>query len=96
MRNPGTRARADGVAVPMPRWNLEDAKARLSEVVREAKAHGPQVVTQRGHDAVVIMAADEFKALTGSTPSFVAFMASLDLDGLNLERDADPGRELDL
>jgi len=42
------------------RWRLQDAKARLSEVVREAQTHGPQRVTLHGRDAVVIVGAAEF------------------------------------
>ena len=46
-----------------PAWELEEAKARLSEVVRLA-AHGqPQRVTVRGRSAVVVVAADEFDRL---------------------------------
>ncbi|BBF94506.1 type II toxin-antitoxin system Phd/YefM family antitoxin [Blastochloris tepida] len=42
------------------RWRLQDAKARLSEVVREAQEHGPQRVTLHGRDAVVVVSAAEF------------------------------------
>ena len=45
------------------RWRLQDAKARFSEVVREAQQHGPQRVTLLGMDAVVIVGADEFDRL---------------------------------
>jgi prevent-host-death family protein len=45
------------------RWRLQDAKARLSEVVREAQRRGPQRVTLHGNDAVVIVGADEFDRL---------------------------------
>jgi antitoxin Phd len=78
----------------MPRWKLEDAKARLSEVVRCAKATGPQLVTQRGHDAVVVIAASEFAALTGGVTPFVEFMAGLDLGDLALDRSTDTGRHV--
>src|SRR5258707_14616190 len=45
------------------RWRLQDAKARLSEVVREGQQGGPQRVTLHGKDAVVIVGADEFDRL---------------------------------
>ena len=41
------------------RWRLQDAKARFSEVVREAQ----QRVTLHGKDAVVIVGAAEFDRL---------------------------------
>lgn len=37
-------------------WKLEDAKARFSEVVRLALTEGPQRVTRRGRDAVIVSA----------------------------------------
>ena len=47
----------------VPRWKLEDAKARLSELVRKACNDGPQRVTVRGRDAVVVVASDQFDTL---------------------------------
>lgn len=45
------------------RWRLQDAKARFSEVVREAQQRGPQRVTLHGKDAVVVVGAAEFDRL---------------------------------
>jgi antitoxin Phd len=80
------------------RWKLEDAKARFSEVVRHARQDGPQRVTVRGHDAVVVMSVEEFDRLAPEKPRapFVAFMESLHLDGLDLEREMDRGRDAEL
>jgi prevent-host-death family protein len=43
-------------------WKLHDAKARFSEVVRRARADGPQRVTIHGKEAVVIVAAEDHMA----------------------------------
>ena len=43
-----------------PAWPLGRAKARLSEVVRLARAGHPQRVTVHGRDAVVIVAGADF------------------------------------
>jgi prevent-host-death family protein len=48
------------------RWQLQDAKARFSEVVRRAKQEGPQHVTVHGREEVVIIGADEFRKLAGN------------------------------
>jgi prevent-host-death family protein len=50
---------------PGRRWPLQDAKARFSELVRRVRSDGPQHVTVRGHDEVVIIAAEEFRRLKG-------------------------------
>lgn len=46
-------------------WRLQDAKARFSELVRLAHSEGPQHVTVHGHEAVVVVDADEFSRLKG-------------------------------
>lgn len=80
------------------RWKLEDAKARFSEVVRHARSEGPQRVSVRGRDAVVIVSAEEFDRLARPEPRLplVQFMESLHLDGLDLTRDPDRGRDVEL
>jgi antitoxin Phd len=42
----------------MGKWQLQDAKNRLSEVVRKAREGGPQVITLRGDEAVVVVPAE--------------------------------------
>lgn len=39
----------------MATWQLQEAKARLSEVIETAKKHGPQVITQRGVQTAVLI-----------------------------------------
>lgn len=79
-------------------WKLEDAKARFSEVVRRARNEGPQRVTVRGKDAVVIISADELDQLLprGKRLPFVPFMESLHVEGLDLSREPDYGRDVEL
>jgi antitoxin Phd len=44
-------------------WRLRDARARFSEVVRLARQAGPQRVTVRGRDAVVVVSSEEYDRL---------------------------------
>ncbi len=84
---------------PNAGWKLQDAKARFSELVRRAQTEGPQRVTVRGRDAVVVIAADALERLlppTSDAVPFVAFMESLSVDGLDLTRERDLGREIPL
>jgi len=77
------------------RWKLEDAKARFSEVVRKAQTEGVQRVTVRGKEAVAVISIDDLERLIAASPPvpFVRFMESLHLDGLDLERAPDHGRD---
>ena len=79
-------------------WKLEDAKARFSEVVRLAQSEGPQRVTVRGRDAVVVISAEELEQLLPRNRSlpFVQFMESLHVEGLDLIRELDRGRDAEL
>ena len=79
-------------------WKLEDAKARFSEVVRLACNEGPQRVSVRGKDAVVVMSVKELERLIPANPRvpLVTFLEGLHLDGLGLVRDQDQGRDVEL
>jgi prevent-host-death family protein len=52
----------------MHTWQLQEAKSRFSALVDLALKLGPQLVTRRGEAAVVVLAADEYRRLTGQTP----------------------------
>jgi len=45
----------------MATWQLQEAKAKLSEVIAAAKDHGPQVITQRGVKAAVVQSFDSWE-----------------------------------
>jgi len=84
-----------------PQWQLQTAKARFSEVFRRARTEGPQYVTRQGKEAVVILPAEEFERLmerTRQPKSLVKFFAESPLvgSGINLDRQRDYGRKVDL
>ena len=54
-----------------PFWQLQEAKARLSEVVRRAIDEGPQHVSVRGEPAAVVLSEREYRQLTSQRPSIV-------------------------
>jgi antitoxin Phd len=77
-------------------WKLEEAKAKFSEVVRRAHDQGPQYVTVRGKQAVAIIDAAELERLLPADPTvipLVQFLESLYVEGLDLTRERDLGRE---
>lgn len=81
-------------------WIFQDAKARLSEVVRRARSEGPQHVTVHGRDAVVVVAEEEFRRLKGDLTgaALVAAMQaapSMDVD-MEPQRARMPVRDIDL
>lgn len=56
----------------MHTWQLQDAKSRFSEVVDLTLKVGPQLVTRRGEEAVVILSAQDYRRLSGQTPNLMA------------------------
>jgi antitoxin Phd len=79
-------------------WKLEDAKAKFSEVVRRANATGPQHVTVRGHEEAVVISARDYQKLVPDKAKkpLVEFLESLHIEGLDLTREDDRGRDLNL
>jgi|SRR5271166_6820040 antitoxin Phd len=80
-----------------PSWKLEDAKARFSEVVRRARTEGPQCVTVRGQNAVVVIAVETLeKLLPPEKPrqNLVDFLQSLGIGDLDVTREHDTGRDI--
>jgi prevent-host-death family protein len=78
-------------------WQLQEAKQRFSEVVRRAIDEGPQTVTRRGEEAVVVVAAEEFRRLSGKKRDFTDFLLNgPDISVLDLERDKSLPRDVDL
>ena len=94
VRNTAVPHHTDTITRP-PGWKLQDAKAQFSEPVRRARTDGPQRVTVRGHDAVVVIAAEELDRLRPQAAiPFLTFMESLSIEGLDLTRTRDTGRDV--
>ncbi len=64
-------------------WQLQEAKQKFSELVRRALEDGPQVVTRRGEEVVVVVPAEEFRRLTADKPDFKEYLMSAP-EGLEL------------
>ena len=83
----------------MQTWQMQEAKARLSEVVKRAEQDGPQDITLHGRSVAVMLSRSEFDRLAGSGESLVAFMRRSPLfgaDTVRIGRDRSPTREVTL
>lgn len=80
------------------RWQLQEAKNRLSEVVRKAQHEGPQTITLHGKDAAVVVSARQFASLPRRKGTLVEFFRNSPLVGVDLDltRSRDPGRKIAL
>jgi antitoxin Phd len=48
-------------------WQVQDAKARFSELLDETLKKGPQVVTKRGVEIAVLVSIKEWRRMQAST-----------------------------
>ena len=78
-------------------WQLQDAKARLSDLVKRAASDGPQEITVRGEPAVVVLSRADYDRLRSKPKarSLSDFLLSSPLAGLDVdfERDQSLTRE---
>lgn len=82
----------------MFRWQLQEAKNRLSELVRKARQEGPQVITLHGRDAAVVVSAREYQRIARPKGNLVEFVRESPLAGatLDIRRSRDTGRPVRL
>jgi antitoxin Phd len=78
-------------------WQVQEAKARFSELVRDAAESGPQTITVRGRRAAVVLSADDYDRLKRPQPSMAEFLRSSARVAveLNIERDKSLPRDID-
>ncbi len=79
----------------MATWQLQEAKSRFSELVEQTLTNGPQTVTRRGVDAVVVISLAEFKRLKHGGLKNVLLNAPRG-EALEIERSTEPVREIAL
>lgn len=87
------------IDVIMRTWQIQEAKAHLSELVKETERGGPQAITWHGHAVAVVLSKAEYERLTGTGHSLVEFMRRSPLfggDDIDLSRDASLTRDVAL
>ena len=84
----------------MQTWQMQEAKARLSELVKRAELDGPQDITLHGRSVAVVVSRAAFEQMSGQMASVVDFMRASPLVGLDddlvFARDRSLTRELPL
>ena len=79
-------------------WSVAAAKARLSELLDRAVSDGPQVITRRGREIVIVVSAEEWHRKSARAGSLAEFLAASPLrdSGLDIERVDAPARDVPL
>ena len=76
-------------------WQLQEAKNKLSKVVDDALSQGPQIITRRGVEVVIVIAYEQFQKMTASEQKLSDFFRNSPLasEELDLTRDKSAIRE---
>lgn len=79
-------------------WQLQEAKNRLSYVVKKATDEGPQIISVRGKPAAIILSVEEYQRLTQPKTRLADFFKESPLHDmeLDLDRSEDLPREVEL
>ena len=83
----------------MQAWQIQEAKARLSTVLRGAEQDGPQEITNHGRAVAVLLSRADYDRLAGTHQSLVDFMRTSPLyaeEDIVIERDRSLTREIEL
>lgn len=77
---------------------MQEAKAKLSEVIKKAVKEGPQEISIRGKSTAIVLSKKEYIALTSPKSSFIEFLQNSPLFGieLDIQRDKSPARKIEL
>jgi len=82
----------------MRTWQIQEAKAQFSELVRDTEKSGPQEITWHGRSVAVVLSKADYERLSSAGRSLVEFMQGsplFDRDDIDLSRDDSPAREVD-
>jgi len=65
-------------------WQLQEAKAKFSEVVEEAVDHGPQIITKRGVETAMLISIKDYKRLNKKRSKLSQFFRNSPLKDVDL------------
>ncbi len=80
----------------MNTWQLQEAKSRFSELVEQSLSVGPQWVTRRGAEAVVVIAAAQYRKIQQGPSLLKVLQEAPRGEALAVQRSAEPVRAIDL
>jgi len=77
-------------------WQIQEAKARFSEMVERTLKDGPQTVTRHGKPVAVLVPADEYRRLRTRGKTLKAMLAAAPLSGVEIHRSRETTRKVDI
>ncbi len=67
-------------------WQIQQAKARFSEMAKRARTEGAQTVTRHGKAVAVLVSLEEYRRWFGGAKGLKALLAAAPLQGVEISR----------
>ncbi|MDE1163079.1 MAG: type II toxin-antitoxin system Phd/YefM family antitoxin [Acidobacteriaceae bacterium] len=83
----------------MATWQVQEAKAHLSELLEDAESKGPQIITKHGAEKAVVISIEQYRGLQAEKTKLDLrdYLLSMpQIDDFDVDRDVDFGREIEL
>jgi prevent-host-death family protein len=81
----------------MARWQIDEARRHLTQLIETARTDGPQIITRYGAERAIVLSIEEFRTLTAHKPGLKEYLLSgPKVDDFEIEPDRDMGREIGL
>ena len=81
----------------MATWQVQDAKAKFSELIELARTDGVQMITRHGVERAVLLSVEDYRALAEHRPDFKAYLlGGPKADDFAVARDRDVGRPIEI
>jgi prevent-host-death family protein len=83
----------------MGTWQMQEAKAKLSELVKSAQMDGPQKITMHGQSVAVVISQSMYQRLTNNQLTLNEFIKNspfFGMDDLSIEREQSLTRDIEL
>jgi prevent-host-death family protein len=83
----------------MGTWQMQEAKAKLSELVKSAQMDGPQQITMHGQSVAVVISQSMYQRLTNNQLTLNEFIKNspfFGMEDLHIEREQSLTRDIEL
>jgi prevent-host-death family protein len=83
--------------VDVAKWQVQEAKTRLSELIEEANTKGPQIITRHGSEHAVVLSITDYRALADRRENLKDYLlGGPKVDSFEVKHSRDTGRKIRL
>ena len=76
-------------------WQIQEAKNKLSDLVKQAQDNGPQIITRHGEEVAVVLSMEDYSRLVKPKTDLVEFFQSSPFVGVELDLTRDNSLDRD-